>query len=126
MPQISTLIGVRSPRSVFYMILPCVRVGWEEERGGLSPRSQTLENGSRHMWVVVREFHTSHYRLFNLPRYRYYHRTKFALGVSTLYLLRPPTPHSLCPVSLPPLLNRPFIILTSLSLRSASSSRECF
>jgi hypothetical protein len=54
--QISILCGVRSPRSVFYMILPCVRVDWEEEHGGLSPLSQTLENRRRHMWVVFREY----------------------------------------------------------------------
>lgn len=124
--QISTLCGFRSPRSVFYMILPCVRVGWEEEHGGLSPRSQTLENRCRHMWVAVRQFPTSHYRLLHLPRYLYYHRIKFALGVPTLYLFQSPTSHSLCPVSLPPLPYRPFVISTSLSHRSASSSRECF
>jgi len=69
--QISALCGVLSPRSVFYMVLPCARVGWEEEHGGLSPRSQTLDNRLRHMWFFVREFHTSHYRLFHVPRYLY-------------------------------------------------------
>jgi len=124
--QISTLCGVKSPRSVFSMILPCVGVGWKEEHGGLTPRSQTLENRLRHMSVVVREFHTTHYRLFHLPSNLYYHRIKFALGVHTLYLLRSPTSCSLCPIYLPLLSNRPFLILTSLSRRSASSSRHCF
>ena len=124
--QISTLRVVRSPRSVFYMTLTCIRVWWEKEHGGLSPRSQTLVNRRRHMWVEVREFHISHYTLFQLPRYLYYHRIKFALGVTTLYLLRSPTSHSLCSVSRPPVPNRPFLILTSLSHRNASSSREHF
>ena len=75
------------------------------------------------LWL---ENSTPHTTLFHLPSYLYYHRIKFALEVPTFYLLRSPASHSLCPVSLPPLPNRPFLILTSLSHRSASSARDCF
>lgn len=94
--QISTLCGVRYPRSVFYMILPCVRVEWEKEHGGLSPRSQTLENRRRHMWVVVRKFHTSHYTV-PPPKLLILSQDKIRSG-STYFL---PTSVSSLPFSLP-------------------------